>query len=83
MNSRLMFPDKPPSYLPACDETLYDDVPYYPYLYDLQYMDMAKLALGVTINFDGKHLAKRMRNNIKWKFKDMVKVWIKAAFAFY
>ena len=46
------------------DEILYDDVPYYPYLYDLQYMDMATLALGVTINFDGKHLAKRMRNNI-------------------
>ena len=46
------------------DEILYDDVPYYPYLYDLQYMDMATLALGVTINFDGKHLARRMKNNI-------------------
>ena len=42
---------------------------------------MATLALGVTINFDGKHLAKRMRNNIlSGKFKDMVKVWMKAAF---
>ena len=54
------------------DEILYDDVPYYPYLYDSQYMDMATLALGVTINFDGKHLATRMRNNI---LSGSLKIW--------
>ena len=40
------------------NELLHDDVPYYPYLYDLKYMEMETLALGVSIDVDGKHLCK-------------------------
>ena len=44
-------------------EKLSVDVPSYPYLKELEYMDMLALPMGVTVDYDGKHLSKRIRNN--------------------
>ena len=41
-----------------------EDVSFYKYLKDLDYMEMETLPMGVTVNYDGKHLCKRIRNNI-------------------
>ena len=43
---------------------LSENVPYHKHLIELEYMEMESLPLGVTVNYDGEHLCKRLRTNI-------------------